>query len=266
MPNRFEWAHRAWPILTAAAKRRQTMTYGELGERLGIGGATPVRNALWPIQDLCMEKEWPPLTGIVLNKQTGQPGVGFIAWDGNLQDAHEEVFSFPWDEMPTPFPKGFVEKLDRSGRSGSDPDTFDVPDHMVLVNGRQAFQGKFRQMLLRIYDWQCALCETDLESMLVASHIVPWSADRKNRLNPQNGLLLCKTHDCLFDLGVIKITPKGAVSWRGATKKLLGAALWDFVTEYTESSLRMPDRKYKPDPRFLQWRVDNPRVDCVEEG
>jgi hypothetical protein len=95
MPDRFEWAHRAWPILTASAKYRQTLTYGELGERLGIGGPTPVRNALWPIQDLCMEKEWPRLTSIVLSKHTGQPGVGFIAWDGNRQEAHEEVFIFP---------------------------------------------------------------------------------------------------------------------------------------------------------------------------
>jgi putative restriction endonuclease len=270
MPNRFEWGHRAWPILTSAARRRQTMTYGELGDVLGIGGATPVRNALWPIQDLCIEKNWPALTSIVLNKGTGEPGGGFIARDKTLADAHERVFAFPWHKYPVPFPKDFIERIEEAGtaRAGkhSDPDEFDVSDQMVLVNGRRAFQSRFREMLLRAYDYECALCETGLESMLIASHIVPWAADQKNRLNPRNGVLLCRTHDCLFDSSIIRITPDAKVSWPGVKSQTLGRDLFAFLTKRTASRLRMPPARYRPDREFLQWRLDNPQACDPNDG
>ena len=268
MPNRFEWGHRAWPILTAAAKRRQTMTYGELGERLGIGGATPVRYALSPIQDLCIEKNWPALTSLVLSKATGEPGLGFITRDRNLKEAHERVFTFPWDEHPVPFPDDFRERLEQPGPGQGDsidPAAFEVPDQMVLVNGRRAFQSRFRDMLLRAYGYECALCETDLKSMLVASHIVPWAADQKNRLNPRNGLLLCRTHDCLFDSGIIRITAQGHVSWSGITRKELGGDLYRFVSKCTATRLRVTKARYRPDSEFLQWRLDNPGA-CSPSG
>jgi hypothetical protein len=120
-------------------------------------------------------------------------------------------------------------------------------------------------MLLRAYDYECAVCETSLESILVASHIVPWAADQKNRLNPQNGLLLCRTHDCLFGSGVIRITRDGIVSWPGVSKKMLGRDLYDFVTTRTASRLRMPKERYRPDSELLQWRLDNPEA-CASEG
>ncbi len=43
--------------------------------------------------------------------------------------------------------------------------------------------------------------------MQVASHIVPWAEDRRNRLNPHNGLCLSAPHDRAFDQGLITITP-----------------------------------------------------------
>ena len=42
--------------------------------------------------------------------------------------------------------------------------------------------------------------------LLVASHIVPWSADRANRLNPSNGLCLSAIHDKAFDRGLITVS------------------------------------------------------------
>jgi putative restriction endonuclease len=263
MPNRFEWGRRAWPLLTFAARHRQTFFYEGVAERLKMGTPRAVRFALGPIQDLCMEKGWPALTSIVLTKKTGRPGPGFIAWEGDLAEAHEAVFTFPWHKLPAPFSKAFQDRIKRaesgSGHSGvTAPTNFEVPDQMVLVNGRRAFQSRFRQLLLRVYDYQCVLCETDLESLLVASHIVPWSADRRNRLNPQNGLLLCRTHDCLFDSGIVRITPEGRVSWPGISRASLGRDLYDFVTERTATHLWMPKGPHRPDPTFLQWKLDNP--------
>lgn len=253
----FEWAHRAWPILTEAAKQRRTMTYGELAERMNMGGPRPVRRALGPIQNLCIEKNWPALTSIVLSKATGRPGDGFIPRDGSLQETHEKVFSFPWDKQPTPFSGDVVDKLERAGSTTHSSQDFEVDDEMVLANGRGPFQGRFRDLMLRIYKGQCALCKTRLQSMLIGAHIMPWAKDRKNRLNPRNGLLLCRTHDGLFESGLIKIMPSGEVSWYGVTRESLGRDLYYFVTQHTASRLRMPQGSYKPDEAFLQWRLEN---------
>lgn len=269
MPNRFEWGRRAWPLLTAAARQRRTFFYEDLARRLRIGTPRAVRFALWPIQDLCMEKGWPALTSIVLNKSRGRPGLGFIAWEGDLAEAHEAVFRFPWHRLPAPFSRSFQARMERAGgrnpgSGATAPTNFEVSDQMVLVNGRRAFQSRFRQILLRVYDYQCVLCRTNLESLLVASHIVPWSADRKNRLNPRNGLLLCRTHDGLFDSGIIRITPEGKVSWDRATKTFLGSDLYAFVTARTATRLWKPDARYCPDPKFLQWRLENPEAESAD--
>jgi putative restriction endonuclease len=270
-PKRFQWAYRVWPILVAAAKRRQTMTYEEVNERLGIGGALPVLYALWPIQELCKENRWPPLTSIVVNKRTGRPGSGCFAFDSDLDAIHPMVFAFPWHEIPRPFSTDFRKRLERAGKgeqsgngSGADPAHFSVPDHVASVNGRGPFQAVFRKILIRVYGGRCALCDTRLKATLIAAHIVPWSCNQDNRLNPQNGLLLCLTHDSLFASGIITITPEGRVSWPAARKKLLGDDLYGFVSKRTASRLPRLGLRYRPDPNFLQWRLEN--VEVSTEG
>ena len=45
----------------------------------------------------------------------------------------------------------------------------------------------------------------NIDSMLDAHHIHPWSIDIDNRLNPANGLSLCKLHHSAIDKNVMKI-------------------------------------------------------------
>lgn len=72
-------------------------------------------------------------------------------------------------------------------------------------------QGRFRRDLLASRDC-CELCGMGVESLLVASHIVPWSiADDLQRQDPDNGLLLCVTHDALFDKGFISFGDDGRI-------------------------------------------------------
>lgn len=262
LPKRFEWAYRVWPILVAAAKRRDTMTYGEVNDRLGMGGALPIRNALWPIQDLCIENRWPLLTSIVVRKDTGRPGVGCVAFESDLAKVYPQVFAFDWQNIPRPFSAEFRERLERAGKGASngsetDPDNFSVPDHVAMVNGRGPFQVKFRDMLIRVYGGPCALCDTRHRPSLIAAHIVPWSCNQFNRLNPQNGRLLCRTHDCLFTSGVISIGTEGSVSWPHASKAELGRDLYGFITKQTAPKLPTLKPRYRPDPTFLQWRLNN---------
>jgi predicted restriction endonuclease len=64
-------------------------------------------------------------------------------------------------------------------------------------------QGVFRNELLSRHQ-RCELCGLTKAQLLVASHIKPWSiADDYERLDINNGLLLCANHDVLFDRGFI---------------------------------------------------------------
>ena len=66
-------------------------------------------------------------------------------------------------------------------------------------------QGLFKGLLKNKYGCKCALCSITTESMLVASHIKKWSdcANDAERLDDNNGLLLCAHHDALFDKHLI---------------------------------------------------------------
>lgn len=66
-------------------------------------------------------------------------------------------------------------------------------------------QGLFKNLLKAKYGCKCALCSIDTESMLIASHIKKWADCTNNaeRLDENNGLLLCAHHDALFDKHLI---------------------------------------------------------------
>lgn len=253
--NRFELGYLAWPVLVRAAKDHRVIEYGDLARAIGYVGSRPTRFALEPIQNLCMEKGWPPLTSIVINKATRLPGKGFIAWPGDINEAHKQVFAFAWFKIPRPFPPKHRSRLPRTGRQIEPADTFEVPDSEVLVNGRGPYQERFRQILLRLYGGRCALCDTRLVAALVASHIVPWAADRTNRLNPQNGLLLCRTHDAVFESGILRIDRNFEVSIDLINSEILGNDLAEYLKNTTASRLRLPTKHWEPALEFLSWRL-----------
>lgn len=66
-------------------------------------------------------------------------------------------------------------------------------------------QSLFRRVVVNNYFNSCAVCGLDIEKMLVASHIIKWSENQTQRLNPENGLCLCNIHDKAFEEGFIGI-------------------------------------------------------------
>ena len=64
-------------------------------------------------------------------------------------------------------------------------------------------QHIFRKMILSIYQGQCCLTGLPVQEVLRASHISAWSKDKKNRMNPENGLCLSATYDAAFDRHLI---------------------------------------------------------------
>lgn len=71
-------------------------------------------------------------------------------------------------------------------------------------------QDKFRLSLLKKYN-KCVLCGIDADHT-IASHIKPWAhANHIERLDVNNGLLLCPNHDYLFDKGYITFENDGLI-------------------------------------------------------
>lgn len=72
-------------------------------------------------------------------------------------------------------------------------------------------QSEFRKRLLNRYS-KCCLCGVSNEEFLLSSHIKPWSkSNRSERLDVDNGLLLCPNHDRLFDQGYISFSDNGDI-------------------------------------------------------
>lgn len=72
-------------------------------------------------------------------------------------------------------------------------------------------QGIFRDKLLQRYSC-CCLCGVSNQRLLIASHIKPWSASEPDeKLDVDNGFLMCPNHDLLFDEGWITFSDEGKI-------------------------------------------------------
>ena len=80
----------------------------------------------------------------------------------------------------------------------------------TLIKARLG-QGIFRQNVLEQYP-SCPLTGLDIQPLLIASHIKPWSVCNNNeRLDPFNGLMLAPHIDALFDKGLITFDTDGTI-------------------------------------------------------
>lgn len=76
---------------------------------------------------------------------------------------------------------------------------------IAALTKKRVGQDKLREYILDAYEHKCALCDIDKDDLLICSHVIPWRADDKNRLNPRNAICLCAQHDKLFDKGYFSL-------------------------------------------------------------
>lgn len=83
-------------------------------------------------------------------------------------------------------------------------------ERVALVKTR-VNQSIFRERLLKKYH-TCCLCKVENQALLTASHIKPWVASNsEEKLDAENGFLLCPNHDALFDGGFISFEDDGTI-------------------------------------------------------
>ncbi|SEF82024.1 putative restriction endonuclease [Halpernia humi] len=117
-------------------------------------------------------------------------------------------------------------------------------------------QNVFRQIVVANYSVKCAISGIDLPELLFASHIIPWSKNEEERLNPENGICLSALYDKAFDKGLIGINEKYKIL---ISEKLRKRKDEDYYAKYFESLenklISLPQR-YLPKKEFLQYHLD----------
>lgn len=127
-------------------------------------------------------------------------------------------------------------------------------ERMVRVRVNQHF---FRAAVLAAYDHRCCITGLAIPELLVASHIVPWASDPKQRMNPRNGLCLNALHDRAFDRGLMWVGAGLRVrfSTRLSEAKGKSADTLRWLTGFEGQPLRLPTR-FCPDPELLRLHAE----------
>jgi putative restriction endonuclease len=118
-------------------------------------------------------------------------------------------------------------------------------ERLVRVRVNQHF---FRSAVLAAYDYKCCITGIAIPELLVASHIVPWARDPKQRMNPRNGLCLNALHDRAFDRGLMFFDSKLKVRFRGSLGDEGQGLNW--LLSFEGKSI-CPPRKFPPDLTFI---------------
>ncbi|HEY8536810.1 MAG TPA: hypothetical protein VIL25_10175 [Vicinamibacterales bacterium] len=84
------------------------MTYTELRDVVGFGTPVGMGYFLEPILCYCRQHDLPPLSVLVVNQETGMPGMGFAA-SGDWHKAREDVYRFNWYGIVPPSPEDFEQ-------------------------------------------------------------------------------------------------------------------------------------------------------------
>lgn len=117
-------------------------------------------------------------------------------------------------------------------------------------------QNVFRQIVVANYSGKCAITGIDLPELLFASHIIPWSKNEVERLNPENGICLSALHDKAFDKGLIAINEKYQILISDKLKKKKDTDYFSkYFAQLENQSLIIP-QKYFPKKEFIQYHLD----------
>jgi putative restriction endonuclease len=117
-------------------------------------------------------------------------------------------------------------------------------------------QDFFRATVLAAYNQRCCICRIPYPELLIASHIIPWSVREDTRVNPENGLCLCATHDRAFDYGLVSVSADFIIMLCGRLKKANDSTSKVVFHAFDGERILSPDR-FRPKREFLQWHFEN---------
>lgn len=151
-------------------------------------------------------------------------------------------------------------KLGKTVEDASEIETDDLPtegEEREAVVRLRVKQGFFRRRVLSAYNFRCCVTGLANQKLLVASHIVPWSSDPSNRLNPKNGLCLNALHDKAFDRHLMWIEDGFVVRLSPLLQQasVENRQTIDWLMSFDGKTLLLP-KKFRPDSGFLSKHAE----------
>lgn len=167
--------------------------------------------------------------------------------------ANPESLAFESEQIRAKFTKRTVEEL-------NDIQTDQLPpegkERERLVKTR-VNQNIFRRRILSAYNYTCCITGLNSPSLLIAGHIIPWTEDKANRLNPLNGLCVNRLHDKLFEDGQMWIDQDFIIHFSDnfleLQKKTSSAYQW--LKQVDGKPLNI-SKDIQPDIRFLRQHAE----------
>jgi len=117
-------------------------------------------------------------------------------------------------------------------------------------------QSVFRQMVLNNYSTKCAITGIDIPELLLASHIIPWSKNENERLNPENGICLSALYDKAFDKGLIGINHNYKIILSATIKNKKETSFYKNHFAPIENQRIADAITYFPRKEFLEYHLD----------
>jgi putative restriction endonuclease len=183
-----------------------------------------------------------------------QRGIGGLPNAGKLDRIIWDEFYDNWEDRAFESEKLLAKYEDKPVEALIDLSDVEIregkeKERLVKTRVNQSF---FRSMILASYNFSCCITGIQTTGLLVGSHIVPWAADKDNRLNPRNGLCLNALHDRAFDLHLFTIQPdlKIVLSKRLKKEKKKNKFMDENFFRFESKQIIKP-RRFLPDEKFL---------------
>lgn len=176
-----------------------------------------------------------------------------------------------WEEFHTDWERLAVEcELLRRNLDADGPTDDEADQQLILedfsgetrriVSEQRIKQNFFRRAVLSSYRGRCCMSGLSEPRLLLASHIVPWSRDKANRLNPRNGLCLSAIHDRAFDKGLITLSADFKIIVSEELRRRDEAFVREVLLPLNGRPIEPPER-FLPQPEFIAWHRNELFVD-----
>lgn len=139
------------------------------------------------------------------------------------------------------------------------PEDFTGETRQIMTTQRIK-QHFFRRAVLSSYRGRCCMSGLSDARLLIASHIVPWSSDKANRLNPSNGLCLSAIHDRAFDKGLITLTDDFKIVISEDLRRCDDVFVKEVLIPINGRAIESPER-FAPKSEFVAWHRNSVFVD-----
>ncbi len=169
-----------------------------------------------------------------------------------------EEFSNDWEKLTTQ--AAIYEELFHPGiaiKNSAEVAEERIGKEKLTVIKSRINQDFFRHSIMASYKTTCCITGINIPALLVASHIIPWSIDSQNRLNPTNGLCLNALHDKAFDRGLITIDENYKVVVSNLIKSMKHNKFSkNSLVEIEGTRILLPE-KFLPKIEFLKYHQEN---------